>query len=252
MVINSITSININPVNSVVTDKTKVTTKQPPVVKAYSNDSIILSNLAKDFPNINFDHEPNLRTNIDITGIDRAISELEKNPNKIILVSEKNLSEFGLGYSGGFLNAGLKFLFGIDAYTNGTKVSARTMANALQASKQSLLAAQGHYDQSKLYNDIATRIMNAALELKPGPEQNKLFDRADKYFLWSSDELKAGDIEVKNAQTIFLKNIGLDGPNNSNPPKPKPAPISPEEHKKIAKWFLTGSSASLLLLLLLI
>lgn len=220
--------------------------------QSFSNDTLKLTEGKGTIPpniNIDFgDEDPILlKTTVDTASLDRAIAALEAEPYKMTTINERTMQAMGIG----LFDAGLKFLFGVGSTANGKRVSNRTMANALQSSKQSLLAAQGHYDQSELYNKVANKLLESAIQLKPGEQQDKLFNRAETFFNRSEAELKLGDGLVKQAQTMFLKSIGFDDTPQQNPSN-KPTSAMSNQDKKIVKWYLTGSSLSLLLLLLVL
>jgi len=229
-------------------DKTYVKPKTS--VQPYASDTLKISTpkgliIPKiDLPELE-QQGPLLKTTVDTASIDRAITALEAEPYKMTTINEQNMQSMGIG----LFDAGMKFLFGVGATAQGKRVGNRTMANALQASKQSLLAAQGHYDQSDIYNKVANKLLESAVQVKPGEQQDKIFARAETFFNRAESELKLGDELVKQAQNMFLKSIGLsDKPQNSSPKPQTSAPS--EQDKKLVKWYLTGSSLSLLLLLL--
>lgn len=173
-------------------------------------------------------------TQTDPTGINKAMTELEKNPDRIIVINQSSLKSLGIGIDLNLdleLNAGIKFREFVGATAASYKVNARLMYSALDSSKQHLLSAQGHYDQADMYNKLGNKLLEKALQLNAGPQQDKLLEQAEKYFSKAESEMKIGDIQVKEAQQAFLNGIGLP----QNPPTPPQIPNFQNPNNKISK-----------------
>lgn len=226
--------INLNLINQILPwtqeKKNCADKKQCITAKGFAGDTIIISCKKSSMANIFAS-----KTTTDATGIDKAIQNLENTTSRFVTINETYLKSIGLGMNLDIdfnLNAGLKFRYAVGASAAGYRVNPKIMIIALHSSKQNLLAAQGHYDQSNLYNKLADTFIQKALQLAPGEQQDKLLDRAERYHQKATEEMKTGDEAVKSSQDAFLKGIGFTSPTQPTPPNiPIPAEPKPKEEQ---------------------